>query len=365
MKKIRKKKNRFINEEENYIRFIDFKTFFEFVRENATYIRRLTFSDPTDSIPISIDKWAEAHHIVYEHCSKSLHEFDMGRISDEKLKKIPMKNLNIFQNVEILGFVIEEEINKRKLSDLFPCVRDMEIRLEADVDYSFINCRLNDLKLMNFDFSPDDWTEPIIGLIKNNPKILFFKIIGDEDTSEIRKAISKYSVNLKELHITSDDECDELCSFGNVIDARLVLGPLFHIDKLSFPKLNLLEIKYYSGKRDDFNTFFRNHQNLKDLTFLNERTEEHISTSDFNQLTAGLWELEAVRVESIDKKNYNEEDLYNFIIRHPNLKKFIFPVYNEADETNFRNEFGKTWTIETKGKDFPRQLVFRKGASNP
>jgi len=355
-----------INEEEKYIKFIDVEAFSKIIPKYGTRIRKLSFMKPNGLIPISIEDWAKAHQIVNEHCFEHLKFFDMGDISDKKLKKIPMEKLKKFKNVKILIFVIEAETIKHKLSDLFPGVRDMEINLKADADYSFINCTLEDLKSLDLLINnpaagKDHRAGPIIGLIKENPKIKLFNIEGYVYTSKIRKAISEYSVHLKELHISLNDEINEPCNFKSVTDAFLDVDAHFHIDSLSFPKLNSLEINYHPEKRDAFHTFFQKHQNLKELTFISRKTEEHISTSDFKKLTADLWDLEAVTVDNIVETSYNEEDLYNFLRGHPELKKFIFSVYDKVNMTDFRNEFGKTWTIETKGSHFS----FEKTASNP
>lgn len=38
---------------------------------------------------IPIDQWAEANRLVNEHSFESLHEFNMGGIGNEKLRKNP------------------------------------------------------------------------------------------------------------------------------------------------------------------------------------------------------------------------------------------------------------------------------------
>jgi len=360
--KISKFKPCILDRVEKSLTFYDVGTFSKIMPEYGALIRKLSFKDPIDSK--SIEDWAKAHHIVNEHCSKSLHEFDMGGISDEKLKNIPMKNLKKFENVKILKFSIEGEINKHKLSDLFPGVAYMDIHLLADADYPFIDCKLKDLERVNFKYSPGvDRAGPIIRLIKENKQIQVFNIDddGDDDTSKIRKAISEHSENLKELHICSYDESDEPCNFKSVTKAILDVGPLFHIDSLSFPKLNSLEINYHPEKRDAFHRFFVKHQNLKELTFKSRITDGHISTSAFEQFTDGLLKLETVTARKISKKGYDEKDLYKFISGHLNLKKFIFPVYDKVNITDFRKEIGGTWTIKENGKT---HLLLER-ASNP
>jgi len=347
-----------INEMEKSIEFVDVRTFCEFVPKYGTRIRKLTFRNPNDPIiPISIDKWAEAHHIVYEHCSKYLQEFDMGRISDKKLKKIPMEKLKKFKNVEILKFVIEGEINKHKLSDLFPNVKDMDITLDCSDDFAFIDCKLKDLKVVQIyilsSIAGHTGAKRFIGLIKENPQIEHYKILCEFLAPDIRKAISKDLVDLKKLGISLTDKNQEWVSFGNVTDATLQVDEVFHIDSLLFPNLDSLKINYHPEKHDAFNTFFGRLLNLKELTF-----SKCISTSNFKQLTAGLLELETVKVMKFYTTEYNKEDLYNFIKHHPHLKTFIFPLCNE---NYFRNEFGTTWTIEIDGG----YLFFIKEASNP
>lgn len=58
---------------------------------------------------------------------------------------------------------------------------------------------------------------PITGLIQKNPQMEHNHIRGIILASDIRKAISKYSMQLTKLQIILQDDNNEHFSFGNVV----------------------------------------------------------------------------------------------------------------------------------------------------
>lgn len=168
-----------------------------------------------------VDNAMERIHIGdYSLAVGALQKFGNGirslYISDEFSKDI-LENITMpLDSVQYLKIEVSENaVNVLKFDESFPELMELTLRLQSDVDYSYINCELPNLTLLNISVTNEAWKRKnqIEGLIRQNPQITSVDFQGFPKT--YIKTINRLLPNIEYLALHGF-ETESVLQFDNL-----------------------------------------------------------------------------------------------------------------------------------------------------
>lgn len=306
----------------------------------------------------NIDIWnrpncsVTANQIVNEFGSETITKLQLGIINKEILCQFSVP----FKNVDMLAIEIHTDIDGIKLSELFPNLRKLHIKVLNEANYDFIDCKFPHLEDLNIAYSNlQEWkrNENIIGLMKKNPQIRSVNAVTTP--SKFIEVVNELLPNVEHLKFVFNDHRNKPLHFESVKHSVLYSSPIGSIKNLTFSNLELFEITYASDQLNKYTDFFRKHRNLGRLHL----TEVWGTTLDLERLTAGLPNLVEVIVGNYSGTDIG--DISKFIQNHQKLLKFQFSVQkmSETDRKIIYESFEHDWHIKSIVDD-KHTFVFEK-----
>lgn len=328
----------------DHIDINDLESFSRLMKVFGNQIRKLTIPNFSSSNYTSGSDWAMVNRIVNEYGAESVVELKLGAVS----KGIWPQFTVPFTRVENLEILIDADTDGKKLNDLCPNLRKLNLIIIHEANYDLINCKIPHLEYLKI-FVTDAWKqkEQIIGFIEKNPQIR--SIYAPYTTPEFTKMISEKMRYLENLTINFNDNRNIEIHFENVKHLVLHTRPRSTIRKLSISKLESLEITFGNEELDKYIEFFSRHKNLSKLNLKVEwHTEIDLQQFDLKQLTAELPNLK-IAVTVRGSFDIHSENVIRFIESHSKLTRFEFPIDNieQADQEKLRKRFETEWHIWT------------------
>lgn len=281
----------------------------------------------------------------FGNCIRSIY-FDFEK-SKEILPNITSPLIGVKKFISYID-INQTEFDVMPLNLLVPNVKILELNLDFENDYSFLDCELQQLIKLDLKFKNRFWnqTDAIDKLIRKNPQIRdinIWNLPGD-----YAKFISKSLPHLSTLFISNFDiDIDEL-RFENVQKFTLFESNPHSIMNLYMPRIEYLWFRCYTPESfDALNTFFRNHKQLKRLYL-----------GDFNdfdrltELTTELVNLTELRLQcNFDVRNYvvDLEEIARLLKHQPNIIKLELNFYGSIEIDVFRKRFENEWNIDYNG----------------
>lgn len=272
---------------------------------------------------------------------------NLGEIYEDTLKQFtePLKY------VEDLSFSVVDVVDVRTgplaLNQVFPNLRRLTLKLDSDVDYTFLGCHfphLDELNVMLSDYSLERINQ-IAELFRKNPQIRSFKPFYFP--KHYAKVISKLLPNLENLSLQKLEIDSGIVRFEHL--KHLTFYLCYHprsIDKLVLPIIESLTMSYAPDMFNSWSAFFNQHQHLKRLHMDVNSGEE--MDFKFVQLTAQIPNLLQITINGAH--DMNAQIVTKIIQSHKQLMKFEYKNSDERkvqqDKPILQKQFGKEWNIK-------------------
>lgn len=289
-----------------------------------------------------VNESAVVSRFINEFARDSLTHLNLGYIKVDTFEHFRFA----FDGVEDLTLVIEtEQIQniKKFLNESFPNVQRLELSLNADIDYSFIECRFNQLKHLTLNVLPFAWNRAhqFTAFMKLNPHIKTAEI--ERFPPDLVKQLDELLPNVETLTLEIYDDNNEPVHFSNVRDFTLYTNNGRFIENLSFERLESLQIQYIPELFDAWIRFFLRHNDLQRL-HLNERFQR--PNIDLLEFTAALPNIVEMKMEYTTHDRV--KDIIKFIKSHDKLMRFCCSDsrFTQDELDTLRNSFDNDWTIE-------------------
>lgn len=309
-----------------------------------------------------------------EYCSESLNYLHLGTVKEIALKQLQKP----FSKVIDLTMLLKTGQNGsiESMNEIFPKLQRLSIYYHPSTGESQFNGRLIESEvphmehLEEFVVSVCLRNHSDVAVIQKQIQQLFVKnpqirsLIYGSQLNETIHVISENLPNLERLSVSSIGLKIEPVQFDHVKHLIVESDDPLPVDKLSFPRLEALKI-YYTRKfengsaRDSVTSFFKNHQNIKQLNSTVHQTE------GFVEFVSELPNVEEIYIESYE--NFQIDLVTGLFENHKNLMKFQYKSlsanqFNEADEAEmatYNEQFGNEWYISHSRYGRPT-LTFEK-----
>lgn len=364
------------------LNFISFDVVFGVIKHFGSVIQRIRFDRRVLTADESGRKFSQ---LINKYASDSLTHLNLGEIEPATFLHFTTP----FKSVEYLSFIVKfyyeiDQFNKiAPLNQIFPILRQLKMKLGADVDYSFIDCDFAHLEHLKLIIGLDSWKrkDQIKSLLSKNSRIqsldggLFvWQAIG----SEYIKAIQKSLPNIQNLSL-SEFQFQESIQFNEVKEFCLKMPKNIYefsknIGNLSFPHLDKLKIivknEYFIRIVDTWDEFFDRHLNISKLHYINHVHDCNEMMEHGESSLPNLIELTLECTYDTDP-----EGIHAFLQSHDKLMKFQMikriplyakrlvdsDTYRDLDDLNaLRRMLEQEWIVEDlegNGYSFERKLT--------
>lgn len=292
--------------------------------------------------------------IANNYVSHSLTDLYLGCINEDTLQQFTVP----FENVEILTCLIYRkpiEDNIMPFNQLFPSLRRLTLTLASDSPYEFINCEITQLKHLEINVSPRGERQ-IEQMLKKNPQI---QSIGSNILSaQIAKCINKNLPNLARLCVIDFNIKNETIHFDNAKHLILYRSSPQSMSKVSFGRLESLEMIYNDDLFIIWMDFFKRHQCLRKLTL---KTKESIDGSHLVRLADELANLDELTLELYDC--VRNEVVAGIVDKLKKLMKFdiLMEQDDKFDVNSLQRRFEQQWNIRSsKSFSSNKQITFKR-----
>lgn len=265
-----------------------------------------------------------------------------------------------FNELEHLVLVIKSKTIAHgfmSFDKLLPKLSQMHLFLYSDVDYSFIDCELQYLEHLVLGVSSDaqNRTYQIDALLRKNTQIRYIEIAFFP--TDYLKVINVLLPKLENLTLQHLDIGNESIQFEHVKCFTLQSSGLQSLRNLSFPKLEVLSMKFAAPYLNSWIDFFKRHPNISKLHI----TDTHNPVwNPLLQLSANLPNLNEILIDSL---NYIPVDtISEFIERNNKLMSVKIAIFkfNKADGDVLRKKFQHEWDIDDFSTNFQGLSFERK-----
>lgn len=239
-------------------------------------------------------------------------------------------------------------INELYLGYIFIPEWELKNRCINDRDYSILHRKFTSLKILRIFAEENSWKKPnqIEELIRKNSQIRTLQMTGyfpREYIIEINKLLPTLTTLISDYF-----KINEMVEFERVRHFQVRDASLPSLDKLSFPNLESVEMRFFWNTKDEWTEFFKRHQNVSRLL------AHHGFTLPFMEFTAALPKLVEFSVENTSIRDINE--IAQFIETRPMLMKFqFFGIIHSVDVSYFRGiqeRFESDWRYQACGNGF-------------
>lgn len=166
--------------------------------------------DKSSCSSIGANETIEFFKAVNEHCRKALVQFTL-RYDACGVNNVFNQIINMFARVEVLTLDVHnmtQQAKKRKLVEMFPNVKHLQMKFHQLKDFAFVECKLPKLETLIIDDGSNEFNEQMfIDLLKNNPQITKLALVNHA-TPEVLGDVETYLPNLQSLVLDVQDEID-------------------------------------------------------------------------------------------------------------------------------------------------------------
>lgn len=243
-------------------------------------------------------------------------------------------------------------LHSDSLSDAISGVPDAINRTYEFMDLSFIDCELPKLEFLNFGLPGESvWRQKdkIEGLFRRNHQILSieFSFFPRGYMNDINKLLP----NIQNLTI-HDDLGDDEIRFENVKHILLCVSRVPSIDKLTFPRIESIQMIFDTQNSEAWIRFFKKHQNLSKLHIQWHGSAVEIELLRIVHVLRNLKEIQYFGLLSID-------GIIGIIENQRKLMRFELSMrsLNDPDLAVLREQFEHEWHIHEMNS---RLLIERK-----
>lgn len=284
--------------------------------------------------------------IINKYGSESLIHLDFGEIKENTFEQF-MKPMSKVENLTMtIDKVTKIKIGNLTLNQIFPKLRRLELELNADVDYSFLNYKFPHLEDLEVAVSGASWKQrdPIEGLLKHNPQIRSIRTFFVP--RDYPKVINKWLPNLESASFQLFDIGNDTVRMEKL--KKISIQAVESIQNLFLPSVEIIFMKYLPYDFDKWVTFFKNHQSVKKLHLSAER---YLNMNfQFIELLENLPELNELNVEGFGEvgKEFGVEAITNVLLNHERLTMFRFSIYmySRDEITTIFERFQHEWNID-------------------
>lgn len=266
-----------------------------------------------------------------------------------------------FNKVEILTCFISSNQSKAhtlSFDQMFPNLQQLFLTLSSDIEYELMNRALPNLRVFNVAIGISVWrhTERIEEFLRKNPQIREIEIsfFPTDFVTVINECLPNLeSLSLDEFHID-----DETIRFENVKKFVLHNSNPSTLNKISFARLESLEMIYDDVDFDDWAQFFTNHSNLSRL---------HLEGFEDDRLAELMAKLPNLIEITIEWNGWiSVEDISEIIRNHAKLMTFKLNLNEKYDSEIgvLQNLFEDEWIISTITYGLWTDLSFERKKSN-
>lgn len=286
---------------------------------------------------------------INKYASESLTSLQLGSVYTDTFHRFTVP----FKNVQELSFTIETKTlanDFKPLNQTFPNVQSLNMYLRSNVNTSFIDCKLMQLKHLFLGVTDEAWPqrEHFENLMRRNQQIRQIELrFLPQNYIEVVNAILPKIENL--TIFDNFDIGNNQIHFENVKFFDLSSQSSRSIVNLSFSHLEILKAHYSSKHFQEWIDFFNHNKNISEL-HLYEHFDDR--TVPLMELTAILRNLSAL---SLELNNWiSVETVCQFIEHNNKLKHFQFvtPRFVESDAIRLKERFADEWHIQEIGNNW-------------
>lgn len=279
---------------------------------------------------------------INEYASELIH-FDLGALQTDTFRKFTIP----FNKVEILDFVVDGWIKSvapfsLPLNQIFPKLNRLILRLQAGLDYNFLDSEFSHLEDLYLSICSDalERQNEIGRFLLKNKQIRSFT--SDYFIDDYARLLNQYLPNTQNLSVPFSLHPNEDIRFEHIKHFKLMDYRARSLEKVSFAQIESLEMFYELQFRNHWIEFARRHSNLKRLNIVFNPLEGH---SGLLEMAAELPDL--VEITARFYKNINVAVINQLVDSHEKLWKITF-LHNGLDQNEIdliRQHFENTWTI--------------------
>lgn len=322
------------------------------------------FSNSIQMLSIDNIEIEEHHSAIINRYANNYGAASIKHLNVQWIKRNTLEQFTVpFQEVtDFTCFFNVKEMNTNVLpfDKLFPKLAKLSLMLNSNLDYGFIDCQLPNLTHLDIAASEESWkqSQPIEGLIEKNTQIRSLAVKWFP--LDFVKTINRLMPNLESLKLHGF-MLNQNVHFDHVKDFTLTISSPASIDKLSFSRLESLDIKYSPNLIAKWVTFFRQHRNLTKLHLNEYHTKMNVQLVELGAELLNLVEM------TLHCTGYVSADsIIEFIETHEKLMRFEFSMvsYNKADFDTLRQHFRNDWHIQNTYRAWAGLTFSRKNSTD-
>lgn len=268
-----------------------------------------------------------------------------------------------FTALKELHFLVDEEqpsASMQPLSVIFPRLQRMSVSLGNDIEHNFLDDDFPNLEHLEASIVQDSEKQRLQfeSLMRRNPQIRSLNTWNYPGDYVV--TISKLLPALEILTLHEFDSLEEAVHFENVKNLQIVKTYPTDIEKLTFSKLELLDIDFASSY-NELITFFGNHQYLPKLHLhVNGRSTNGKELVDTVSHVPNLVELKMIWAQHI-----NPQFIAQIIESHDKLRSVEFSVnewdmqFDEETRTEYKN-FKRQHANDWHFKNLRNRIILEK-----
>lgn len=289
---------------------------------------------------------AARHNELMQHVNK----FASNSVVEVSLKGC---NGNLFQAlnepfvkieaVQLGGKLTTLKSGSLEFNELFPALRRLDIRFLQIIDYESIEREFTHLENLSVVFLDEESvTEANINnLMKKNPQITFIGI--QAITPAFMKVVSERLPKLVKIDcefVTKEGAYaeDVEMHFKSVKEATIKGNAFFSPMKLSFDRLESLELRIFGGSTDDWVEFIARHSNLKTLKI-------HDGFVNDEQLTQIAHMQNFVDLNVGGTPELTVGAILHFMQNNQQLQKCYLRKLNKSMHAELRTALNQQWKV--------------------
>lgn len=336
--------------------FVAHNFFLEIIKYFGESIQKLTVYNTGT---LTDERLTKIYQYVNEYCSESMTSLYLGYIKEHILRQFE----NPFPRLQNLTCMVKAHQARSMMlfSKIFPNLERITVKFYNSTVENQINGNRPDdgemqhmehmkhLKYIDIEVCGGNSTNMMMiesqleNMFEQNPQIQSLSYTSK--LSNFMQVINEKLPNLEHFTMRYLDSEVQALELNNVKRLSVYSYPTGPIERLSFPKLEILDMFYSlenEGKdlREFWTPFFKNHQHLKTLNC------QFYDDEGFVELLAELPNLHKIQILNYHRVEF---DLINRIIAdRKSLMKFQYDFsinLNDLDMTIYREKFQNQWHI--------------------
>lgn len=279
------------------------------------------------------------------YTSESLVELDLNYIDWDTFESFTMP-LNA---LEELRFSVDETVPSASmlpLNQLFPLLRRLFVSIYVDLDYNLLDVHFERLEhleaVINYYDAKEQQIQNFECLLRKNPQIRSISLQNYPRDYVTR--LNRLLPNLENLTLYEFGDLKEAVHFENVKHFRILETAPSTLEKLTFSRLESIDMEFNDDDFAEWLTFFKNLRNLSKLSI-----HGAMEITQLLEITSELLNLVELEIDTDGYMYVSAEAVIQIVHTLEHLVQFSFPAESFEEFASIkmiRNLIGNEWRIE-------------------